>query len=922
MLYTQEIEKKISFSRQKYYESGPKFMKILAWKLRKQQADQTIYRIRDPVTNTIQNKQENIQTVFEMFYKKLYSKMPEDKNKEIDIFLDKLELPTLTDEQNKLLTAEITETEVKKAITKLKCNKSPGPDGFTGEWYRAFQKEIIPILARSFNWTLKNATVPPSWKEAIISIIPKEDKDKLQCGSYRPLSVLNVDYRLYTSIMARRMEDLMPNLINQDQSGFIRQRQTNDNIRRTLHVMNHIRRNKITAMILSLDAEKAFDSVSWTYLYKVLHKFGFHETIIKSIQALYDTPTAKIKINGHLSNSFTLERGTRQGCPWSPQLFALYLEPLVQSIRQNKTIQGINIKGVEHKIACYADDVLIYLRNPTTSLPYLMEQLQNSGPISGYKLNIEKTEIITYNYNPPTNIKNVYSLKWHTKSFKYLGIHLTKNTEKIQKMNFDPITAKTREDLTRWNLIPFFSFSSRIETIKMNIVPKFLYLFQCLPVEIPEKQFIEWDKMLSRFIWQGKKPRVRFKTLQLPKDKGGWALPSLKDYYIAAQIRTIVNWCDPHYHAPWKDIENLTFRNTPVQAILIDEKLQKYTEQIEDPWTKLTLNVWTSVMKEFNLLKYCTVLKWIAYDSDFTPNRLDNRFKLWANKGITSFSTIIKKGEILSFQQLKDNFLLENQDFYRYLQVRNYYDQKIKGKLEDNQNPLIDIIKKAHTSGIKYKIVSLIYKSLRSMKTQSTNYIKEKWETESGTTFTDEEWTNIWEFQWKSTSSLNWKENCWKNIIRYFKTPALTAKYTNKSPKCWRNCGCNKANHYHIFWECMYIQEYWKEIQEALEYIFEKDIPLESKLLYFGCVDPDMVTADNKYLMRALMAASKKAITRKWLQQERPTLSNWIDATIEIYTMERITFVVNLKKDIFLRKWRKWVEYILVRRPDFIAINE
>lgn len=156
-----------------------------------------------------------------------------------------MELPTLTDEQNKTLIAEITAYEVKGAITKLKSNKSPGPDGFTGEWYRAFQKELIAILVRTFNWVLKNAITPPSWKDAVISIIPKEGKDKLECGLYRPLSILNVDYRLFTSITARRMEEFLPNLINQDQSGFIRQHQTQDNIRRTLQVMNHIRKNQL-----------------------------------------------------------------------------------------------------------------------------------------------------------------------------------------------------------------------------------------------------------------------------------------------------------------------------------------------------------------------------------------------------------------------------------------------------------------------------------------------------------------------------------------------------------------------------------------------------------------------------------------------------------------------------------------------------
>lgn len=130
-------------------------------------------------------------------------------------------------------------------------------------------------------------------------------------------------------------EFLHPFLIKNDQTGFIHMRQTQDNIRRTLHIMDHIQQQKEKAIILSLDAEKAFDSVSWQYLYKVLHKFGFSEPIINSIKAIYDNPTAKIKINGHISKSLTLERGVRQCCAWSPLIFALFLEQLAQHIRQN-----------------------------------------------------------------------------------------------------------------------------------------------------------------------------------------------------------------------------------------------------------------------------------------------------------------------------------------------------------------------------------------------------------------------------------------------------------------------------------------------------------------------------------------------------------------------------------------------------------
>ena len=343
-------------------------MKVLAWKLKKKTAQNTIHKIKDPLTKVIKTKLNEIQGAFETFYKTLYTKRTGCTIAEIDSFLNSLELPVLNEEQNKIMIEDITETELKIAISKLKLNKSPGSDGYTAEWYKEMKEELIPVMLPTLNWVLKKAQTPPSWSEAIISAIPKENKDKLKCGSYRPISVLNIDYRLFTFIIARRLERFLPNLIHNDQTGFIRERQTQDNIRRTLQIISHIQKNKTAAMVISIDAEKAFDSVNWSFLYRVLHRFGLHETIIKTIQALYNKPTARVKVNGGLSNSFTLERGTRQGCTCSPLLFALYLEPFNQYIRQNKEITGINIQGKEHKLACYADDILIFLSQPTT--PY------------------------------------------------------------------------------------------------------------------------------------------------------------------------------------------------------------------------------------------------------------------------------------------------------------------------------------------------------------------------------------------------------------------------------------------------------------------------------------------------------------------------------------------------------------------------
>jgi len=261
-----------------------------------------------------------------------------------------------------------------------------------------------------------------------------------------------------------------------------------------------------------------------------MKRFGFHQSFINVIQA-YDKPLARIKVNGDLSNQITLERGTRQGCPISPILFVLFIEPLNQWIRQNDKIIGIEMGTGVHKVAAFADDILVYLKQPTQSFPELMSLLETYGSFSGYKVNIQKTQVLSFNYKPPGFITRSFCLNWDSVSMRYLGVILSKDTSRLFQANFAPLISKIKTEISRWNLIPFLSMSSRVESVKMKILPRLLYLFQSLPVNIPIQQFIEWDKLFSRFIWKGKKPRIRFKTLQLLKGKGGMALPCLSDYF-------------------------------------------------------------------------------------------------------------------------------------------------------------------------------------------------------------------------------------------------------------------------------------------------------------------------------------------------------------------------------------------------------
>uniref|UniRef100_A0A669AV81 Reverse transcriptase domain-containing protein n=1 Tax=Oreochromis niloticus TaxID=8128 RepID=A0A669AV81_ORENI len=612
-LSMEEIEKKLRFTKQTFYESGSKATKILAKRLKSIQISNAVNKIRDPNTKELLYEPIQIKNAFQKYYKTLYNQPKQKNGQEIEEYLDQLDLPSIGTTQNEFLTKPITEEKLDKAIRRLKPNKSPGSDGYPNEWYKTFKEDLAPILINSFNWTLKHAKIPPSWKEAIISVLPKEGKNKENCESYRPISILNVDYKLFTSIITRRLELFLPDLVDEDQTGFIKGRQTQDNIRRTLHIINEVNKEKIPTVLVSLDAEKAFDRVSWMFLFAVLKRMGFNSLFIECIQSLYHRPLARVKINGDLTDSF------------DPALFALYIEPLAQYIRQSADLKGVLVSKIEQRIGLFADDIIIYLQDPDTAFPQLIKALKYFGKNSGYKLNILKTQVLRLNYFPKDSIQNEYKLKWDSNKMKYLGVYLTSEISTLYEANYVKISNTIQKDLIKWAPL-VMDLSSRIEAIKMNVLPRLLYLFTSLPVHIPDAQFVRWDKLVSRFIWKGVKPRIRFKILQLRKEKGGLALPNLKEYFYAAQLRYIAYWCSPDYTSKWKRIEINYCLSCHPQARLGEETIQSTNANLI---TEFTIKLWWIIVKKYRILEDCKLLIWPAYSQKFQSGQWDSTFLRW-----------------------------------------------------------------------------------------------------------------------------------------------------------------------------------------------------------------------------------------------------------------------------------------------------
>lgn len=459
------------------------------------------------------------------------------------------------------------------------------------------------------------------------------------------------------------------------------------------------------------------------------------------------------------------------------------------------------------------------------------------------------------------------------------------------------------------------SLTQRIESIKMNVLPRFLFLFQALPVEVTKNQLSEWEKIISRFIWLGKKPRVRFKTLQLSKENGGMAVPNLKDYFYSAQIKPLINLCNPNYQARWKDIEVLMLK-LPLQAILGNKDLEKNIK-VENPWLQSSLKSWSNAKDEYKLHDSLKIIRWCAYDPDFKPNQIDTGFRSWILKGITTQYSLTDKGVIIKdFQTLKNSHNLEKQDFYRYLQLRHYINREIHFPL-DVQEPVLKEILNSYNGKSKKGLISRLYKGFMSKKSFSTQYVKIKWEKEGTIIISDEEWRSCCTSVWKCTNSHSWKEFSWKCLIRFFITPKQKRHCTGEEPKCWRQCGSQDANHWHIFWDCPIIAQFWKDVHKNMESIFNVILPFEFMTLVMG---KSKVQSEDVYLYRILIAAGKKAVTRHWLLPDPPSIEKWIEIVIEIYQMERLTFSLRLQISKFLKLWSKWICHVQVKQTQYVDL--
>lgn len=369
-----------------FYESGEKSGKLLARQLHQKKISYAIPAVKSEKGKLVTDTGD-INRVFAISYEQLYRSEVNPEVGNYETFFSNINLPEISGDQKDFLDSPVTIEEVKKAISSMRVGKSPGLDGFPSEYYKKYTDKLAPILKTVFDESFSSGKLPETFHEALISLIVKKDKDPTGPGSFRPISLINVDCKILTKVLAMRLESVLPPLIHSDQVGFIKGRSSSDNVRRLLHLIQLNRDESTPIAAFSLDAQKAFDRVEWGFL---------RHTLGKWVNVIYSDPRATVITNGLTSPFFGLTCGTKQGDPLSPLLFTLFLEPLAIAIRTETCIKGVSQGGEEHKMFLYADDILLLIKEPIVSIPNVLSTIESFSKLSGYKINWQIGKVCQY----------------------------------------------------------------------------------------------------------------------------------------------------------------------------------------------------------------------------------------------------------------------------------------------------------------------------------------------------------------------------------------------------------------------------------------------------------------------------------------------------------------------------------------------
>ena len=478
------------------------------------------------------------------------------------------DLPKLSDDDKQKLDTVITLDELKETLSTCK-ESAPGPDGLTYGALKGTWEVMGPLILASWSHSCKLGETSQTQRMAVISLLEKKGKDKRIIENLRPISLSNCDIKLCTKTLALRINTVLPSILSATQTGYIKGRQINDNSRLLEEIIDGYKKDNKIGYLITLDAQKAFDSVDHNYLKKILELFNFPETFIHQIDVIYKKLTATVMVNGFLGTTFNIEQSVKQGDALSCALFIIAIEPLLRQIQANDKIEGVtindnNTNGKTHvNNMSYADDISAVC-NSIEGIQAVIDEYVNFSQFSGIKLNIGKTEILVINKKQDS--VTTFNIRYNNQiiklsdvdKVKICGITFSNNKEIAYNENIINKITKLERQLNIWRQRNL-TLQGKVLIVKTFGISQLIFSMQATHIRERELKLIE--NIIFRFIWNIKptSPRVIGKikrdTLKNDMTNGGLNAPDINAINLALKYKHILR-CQQNNNHPVSTITN------------------------------------------------------------------------------------------------------------------------------------------------------------------------------------------------------------------------------------------------------------------------------------------------------------------------------------------------------------------------------
>ena len=818
-----------------------------------------------------------IMSDIETFYKNLYTSNIETNSDAFDGFVHNLNFAKLSNEEKMSLEGEITREECKNILKTFQNGKSPGEDGYTAEFYKQFFSFLGQDLTDSLNAAFEFGEMSVSQRRGVITLLPKEDSDELLLSNWRPITLLNVDYKIASKTIAKRIERVLPYLIHPDQTGFMKGRYIGQNIRLINDILRQTELQKIPGILLLLDFQKAFDTLEWSFIQKTLNLLNFGDGVKRWISTFYNNSESSVMNNSFCTNNFKLSRGVRQGCPLSPYLFILAAEVLATKIRQEKSIKGINIFGNEFKISQFADDTSA-LCDSLSSVKNLIEIVDEFGKSSGLKLNTSKTKAIWLG-SWRDREDEPFNLKWTKKPVRTLGIFVSYDENGNKERNFTLKVRNLNTSLDIWRS-RYLSLFGRVLIIKSLGIPHLVYSSSML--ETPSETISSVTTSLFDFIWRKKPDKIKRQVMYQDFIDGGLRVPNMEVMTKSLKLAWISRFLTVDMLSRkenWKAIPEYFLRKYGgLNFLLRCNYDKKFINQADIPVFYKQLLLYFLELK--NLYGYCNGQELILFNNK--EIRIENKIiflKSWFENEILTIQDILNEnGKFLPFKEFKQIYNV-NCNFLNYYQVINAIPKHLLEKARNTQ------LNKNHflNHGSNFQLSPSISIDLMKMKNKDYYWLFMKKSISKITA------TSKWERE-LSLNDIHWKDHfkqlkciCKENKLKEFYFNLVHRILVSKkelhlygitdNPDC-TFCG-QPDSMSHTFIECPNSKQFFNEVQQYFNQVNVTSFSLSVEELLFG------KSADNgQPLYKKLnysMLFAKYYLYHQKLNQMNPDLNQFVN---------------------------------------------